>query len=488
MQVCLMADIYSCASRTLVWLGEETPDVAQSFEAIRIARGLFPPQEGLDICSADFDRIEFETSQFDKDKAGEISLCGVDWQIVVNLLARPWFRRKWIIQEVAKATQIVIICGLQQMAWGTLSDLIIWLSFHSLTFARYILFHPLANASMTNVAALLMFSDSSDMPSLLPMTMGFTCSDHRDNIISLLGLASDVSDEDMAHLADYSLSPVDFFRRYAMWLLRKHQSIEFLDFGFDPIARQAIVIPSWLLYIGVSHEGLTNPLTPFGVNYLFDAAKGSQPQASFLADGERLTILGKPLDEIKNLSSARTIEQKDMNNTVESARTVLQKGSLWFREAECIACQDCSSLTSERFEDFWRTICLDRETDATRASSDFGTKFSEFLQVIHGKWVAGEDEDIQQDSANLLMRLAWVQSGLMGRRFCVTSGERYGLVDAAAQVGDRICMFYGGRMPYIIRPTGDGEYSFVGIAYLHGVMDGEAVGREDIPEEEFTLI
>jgi hypothetical protein len=488
MQVRLMADIYSCASRTLVWLGEETPDVTQSFETIRIARGFFPPQEGLDIFSADFDRIEFETSQFDKEKAGEISLCGVDWKSMVNLLARPWFRRKWIIQEAVKATQIMIICGLQQMAWGTLSDLIIWLSFHNLTFARHILLHPLANASMTNVGVLLMFSDSSDMPSLLPMTMGFTCSDHRDNIISLLGLASDVSDRDMAHLADYSLSPVDFFRRYAMWLFHKHQSIEFLDFGFDPVARRAIVIPSWLLYIGVPHERLPNPLTPFGVNYLFDAAKGSQPRASFLADGERLKIWGKPLEEIKNLSSVRTVEQQELNNTVESARNILQKVSLWIREAERIAIQDNSSLTPERFEDFWRTVCLDRETDGTRASLDFGTTFSEFLQVINGKWVAGEDEDIRQDSANLLMRLAWVQSGLMGRRFCVTSGERYGLVDAAAQVGDRICMFYGGRMPYIIRSTGDGEYNFVGIAYLHGFMDGEVVGRKDIPEEEFTLI
>ena len=69
------------------------------------------------------------------------------------------------------------------------------------------------------------------------------------------------------------------------------------------------------------------------------------------------------------------------------------------------------------------------------------------------------------------------------RRFFISSSGYIGLVPSATMIGDRICVLSGGRMPYVLRPchkkTGEDvsdslEYTFIGDAYVHGLMDGEA--------------
>lgn len=61
------------------------------------------------------------------------------------------------------------------------------------------------------------------------------------------------------------------------------------------------------------------------------------------------------------------------------------------------------------------------------------------------------------------------------RRVAATKSGHLGLVPRTAQPGDQVWLFAGGRTPYILRPTDSpGQYSFVGEAYVHGIMDGEA--------------
>lgn len=59
-----------------------------------------------------------------------------------------------------------------------------------------------------------------------------------------------------------------------------------------------------------------------------------------------------------------------------------------------------------------------------------------------------------------------------GRRFFVSENGRFGWVPLRTEVGDRVCVFWGMRMPVIMRPRGD-QWEFIGACYLHGSMDGE---------------
>ncbi|KAM6534590.1 hypothetical protein FALCPG4_19031 [Fusarium falciforme] len=56
-----------------------------------------------------------------------------------------------------------------------------------------------------------------------------------------------------------------------------------------------------------------------------------------------------------------------------------------------------------------------------------------------------------------------------------------GLGNRDIQVGDSICVLGGGSMPFILRQVerhgGDIAYQYIGQAYVHGIMVGEAMNE-----------
>jgi hypothetical protein len=51
-----------------------------------------------------------------------------------------------------------------------------------------------------------------------------------------------------------------------------------------------------------------------------------------------------------------------------------------------------------------------------------------------------------------------------------------GIAPAATEPSD--CILFGSQMPMILREEGD-QWLFVGQAYVHGIMDGEAIDGFD---------
>ncbi|PMD67720.1 HET-domain-containing protein [Hyaloscypha bicolor E] len=83
-QIQLMAKIYGQADRVVVYLGEAADNSDQALEDIRAA-------------------AENEsTTSLISNKSQEA---------ILKLLERPWFRRIWVLQEVALARNILIMCG-----------------------------------------------------------------------------------------------------------------------------------------------------------------------------------------------------------------------------------------------------------------------------------------------------------------------------------------------------------------------------------------
>lgn len=64
------------------------------------------------------------------------------------------------------------------------------------------------------------------------------------------------------------------------------------------------------------------------------------------------------------------------------------------------------------------------------------------------------------------------------RRFGWCENEWLCLLPEGAQKDDRVVLAEGGKVPLVLRPDGDGYYMFVGEAYIHGIMDGEAFRPE----------
>ncbi|OCK73148.1 HET-domain-containing protein [Lepidopterella palustris CBS 459.81] len=86
-QIPLMAEIYAKALRVVVWLGNADNCSDQALEVIRLAG---ERSAGLSIAEA-------------APKSTPES--------VLQLLKRPWFRRIWVLQEMAAAQHVQIMCG-----------------------------------------------------------------------------------------------------------------------------------------------------------------------------------------------------------------------------------------------------------------------------------------------------------------------------------------------------------------------------------------
>ncbi len=64
-----------------------------------------------------------------------------------------------------------------------------------------------------------------------------------------------------------------------------------------------------------------------------------------------------------------------------------------------------------------------------------------------------------------------------------------GLMPGCAEIGDKIFIPLGSSVPFVIRQTADAIPNFVlvGDAYVHGIMNGEAVAGNDFRVEEILL-
>ncbi|EGX95782.1 ankyrin and HET domain protein [Cordyceps militaris CM01] len=84
-----------------------------------------------------------------------------------------------------------------------------------------------------------------------------------------------------------------------------------------------------------------------------------------------------------------------------------------------------------------------------------------------------EEEEEGRSGVNSFEYFMWCVWPL--RRVVSTTKGYLGLVPRVTQAGDQVWLFAGGRTPYILRPTSQpGQYTFIGEAYIHGIMDGEA--------------
>ena len=56
------------------------------------------------------------------------------------------------------------------------------------------------------------------------------------------------------------------------------------------------------------------------------------------------------------------------------------------------------------------------------------------------------------------------------------------MVPCSALPGDSIWIVPGLATPFVFREVGNGHHEFIGEAYIHGIMHGEAVGELQFEE------
>lgn len=511
-QVMLMPRIYSQATRVLIWLGITddpvygyvAPTVADS---IRQALKLLPDfdPEDADDKAAKSQAVRRDSHQLQQE--GKPNVLDHDWMPLVALLARPWFCRKWVVQEVSLARHAVLYVGDQvEVAWPDLAKLAfnmeglgaeefalsqlnkrvarddtkrkllvdgIYISVHCITAINMIQVYRLRGTLLDGVIA----------------TMYFQCTDPRDYVYSLLSLGA----VGPTVQPDYQASVSDVFRQFAIATLLEGQSLKVLSLAPDrsllsgPDSQRIEGLPSWVpdLRLVKSDVFISYTVRP----QAFCAGRYAKPILSVSEDQRLLSCKGVVIDTV-NAMSASLFEMilADMPELRFSSKTVSDpipkrrkmRFARWLEGCYRVAFgsdYDLHELAARDADDtvrFSRTMMCDMDAMRNRLSPKLIGTFPRYMAwAIH---CAAKDDG--EHSEILPGELATTYESI-GRltvttKFCVTTNGRFGLLPPTSQPGDSICVLLGGEVPFVIRPTGSGTYTLVGECYIDDAMDGQA--------------
>ncbi|KAI1772812.1 hypothetical protein F4818DRAFT_453216 [Hypoxylon cercidicola] len=226
-----MRDIYSHADEVIVWLGESTPTKRAAMKLLRTAS-----------------QHERPTSCFLQD-IENLSLPSQQ-KLVFSLFNNDYFRRAWIIQEIAVASKLRIFCGSDSTSWEVaVACLTAWKETHSPNYQRpgildpfdivlggnqvSIISPPPRNGRITllnRVAELdsnrraVAGRNPMALSTLLQVHWLALATDPRDRIFALLGVSRDCQEMKI----DYKLSTWDVFLRALRHLVEDRGDLDML--------------------------------------------------------------------------------------------------------------------------------------------------------------------------------------------------------------------------------------------------------------------
>ena len=230
-QVRRMADIYSCASRVVIWLG---PASATSQKALSV---LSYVGEQVEL-SRDFEMLGVAEAVEDGWSSSSFKLpySNETYTAICELVQRPWIFRIWVIQEVQLAqNNAVLKCGNDEMSFNLFCRAV-----HCLVEKR----PPIAvlDKPLSAILWLIVPSGGFSFSMLVYRNSQKQCSDSRDKIYALLGLVQPEFRHKIQPRYSDSVGPV--FRDAFLACLEHFRRVEFL--GYCYTANRLIEGPTWI--------------------------------------------------------------------------------------------------------------------------------------------------------------------------------------------------------------------------------------------------
>ncbi|KAK3386524.1 heterokaryon incompatibility protein-domain-containing protein [Podospora didyma] len=243
-QVGLMRHIYENAGRVATWRDR----FSSRFDGTRRKVG------GTDVPDAvvqflGLDRRDFRRANF----CFEVVHC------FHRIFSGPWFKRVWVLQEVASNKNVRVQLGDRFLSWRVLT--------HMHWYMRAIFIVPLT--TVIDIADRLDVIDVKDMGScwatvggpkrrrlrlfkLVVETDDFLATDPRDKLYALLGISEEFAKSPVPGLLapNYHLTPREVFINYTYWLITSSKNLNILSHiqwkSPGGLAATGAKLPSWV--------------------------------------------------------------------------------------------------------------------------------------------------------------------------------------------------------------------------------------------------
>lgn len=339
-----------------------------------------------------------------------------------------------------------------------------------------------------------------------------------DKVYGVLGL---VSPEDAAKITiDYGIAAGDLYRQIALTELSRI-GLSILYFCTKPAKKSTVNCPSWVPDWSQPcyHDSL------FKLKYKSSAGGNSSP--TFRVEEQTLIVKGRLIDTIQLVELARPIptgqqsdprperdelgdpktelsteqpatndvsveptaiedlpavaEVRDTNTTDTHLDIKIWSHDNWFPNIMKIAFPE-NKLTPASYQALWRTCCCNRTTDGDVPEAQFGDCFADWTKAMNGLKVR-DFEGFQNKSRRFMDSFSRFCNN---RRFFRTEEDRLGWGPDQMRGGDVVCVLSGVDVPLVLRHSGDSGFEVIGDAYVHGIMDGEAMSM-GLEEKEIYL-
>ncbi|KAE9372984.1 HET-domain-containing protein, partial [Stipitochalara longipes BDJ] len=248
-QVQQMGAIYNTAHHTVIYLGLSTKEIDFAFDKFQSfqRRNVVPGR-----------KINFDDSNF-----RELQTV---WNILGNnILARPWFKRVWVFQELVLSHDPWLQCGNRRMRWNKFCDITsaiekecAYVANHTLdatVLGRNLgpdtlkhLYEMQARRCTFHYKTGIHDDDThyNSLLDLLSLRRGLGASDMRDLVFAHLSLAADYRKDPKDLRINYGMSCPRVFAEAARYIIEQGALIKVLDHVWDVATEDRLPdLPSW---------------------------------------------------------------------------------------------------------------------------------------------------------------------------------------------------------------------------------------------------
>ncbi|KAL0933497.1 ankyrin and het domain protein [Colletotrichum truncatum] len=291
-----MGQVYAGAARTRVWLGESTETDYQALQSLaalsQVLNDISTSMVGVDATVQMIQRKFFTTMNIDR----------LEWELLSEMLNRAWFKRTWIIQEVANSKSIQVHLGQIEFPWNLLSNTVLYSTTYKLHSALTECKAFKTISTMENLRRERI--DDSQAYTAMPLLdmleelRDFKATIPSDKIYGVLGLTNRKNE----FVVDYAQAPEKVFTDFAVREL-KSGCLDLLAHCVDSSKPKTLELPSWVP--DWTCPGWTEPLRTRGLETA--AGRGVEPDLAIDENAGILRIKGRMLDRIASVESKRQI-------------------------------------------------------------------------------------------------------------------------------------------------------------------------------------
>ncbi|KAI7553019.1 hypothetical protein KC319_g13130, partial [Hortaea werneckii] len=484
-QVSMMADIYSSAQCNLIWLGE-CPNIVASAAATAIRSIMGQVQEEIKAMCRFHEAVVHAQYGVSKHSTHPMRV-DFDFSSLLQLFASPWFRRLWVVQEVALARQNICHYGDLQIPFKDIIRTARWL----LHKQNHLHFRFWDETGLGNAAMIWKYADTehgtfgnnttrapATLFNLLDDLQSFEVHEPRDHVYGLLGLHQRLrqsSSPSSLLQVDYEKSTASVLRDGTLYAICESRSLEV----FNYISRRTDNdwrdpdLPSWVPRWDRPWDVKHDP-TRFEWHFRTCGSHQTPNQVSdrsstrpdiLLAGGVVTDTIAQVLATFDALASAHTYI-----DVVERTMKILSELGKSEEESERTVAATLVAGTDHR----GAVVLPGDNLEAFRAWLGHLVAHQSFPPASRGGDEPGKQLRLaaEYDKACKTPRT--------NRSLFVTVEGRLGLGPKVSDVEDAIAVLWGCIYAVILRRLRESnEYAVLGTAYVEGLMHGEATEGDD---------